>query len=431
MANPIGTMSEKEVAAKVKAGRFGDGGNLSLVVKETGSRSWAFIYRQKQPNGKPSKTVELGLGPYISVKDQKEGVKVAFVTLKQARALAAECRDWLAMGKDPKAERAAARAPVEVVESTIPTFGKFADGWIAETIKPGLKNAKHIAQWETTMSDTYIASLRKVRIDCVTDDDVIAAVKPLWDDTRETASRILGRIARALTEAKARKLRTGDNPAEWDLVKGRLGGGKQKRSHHSALPYRDMPTFMTALRSRIGTAARCLEFTILTAARSGEAFGAVWSEIDFDNATWTVPAERMKMGLEHNVPLSDAAIAVLELMKPKHFKKTDFIFPGTKEGKPLSTMAMDMTIRRLEEAGHCGDITTHGMRSAFRDWSGSQTDYPRDLCEEALAHAVGDATERAYRREQAIEKRRPMMTDWANYCAGVASNVILLANRRA
>ncbi|MFK0335382.1 tyrosine-type recombinase/integrase [Rhizobium sp. NPDC090275] len=432
MAVTLNKIKGNALNSITEAGRHGDGGGLYLNVKDTGSRSWMFVYRQKQPDGKPSRTVELGLGSFVPVNAPK-GASIQHVTLEQARRLAEKCRDWLTEGKDPKAERAAAMAfaAAAAAAPAIPTFGAFVDGWIAETIAPGLKNPKHIQQWENTMSDTYIVGLRKVRIDNVTDDDVIAAVKPHWEKRRETAERILGRIARALTEAKARKLRTGDNPAEWDLVKGRLAGGKKAVKHHNAIAYRSIAPFMTALRSRVGVAARCLEFTILTAARSAEAFGAVWSEIDFDAATWTVPAERMKMGVEHTVPLSDAAVAVLRKMHPKYAAAGDYVFPGTKKGKSLSIMSMDMQIRRMEKAGDCGDITVHGMRSAFRDWAGNQTNYPRELCEEALAHQVGNKVEQAYRREQAIEKRRPMMRDWASYCDETANNVVSMAARRA
>ena len=252
----------------------------------------------------------------------------------------------------------------------------------------------------------------------ISTDDVLEALKPIWTEKPETASRLRGRIERVLDAAKARGLRTGENAARW---RGHLNHllprpGKLSRGHHAAMPFDDVPTFMAELRQAHGVSSRALEFTVLTAARTGEVVGAQWREIDLDAAVWIVPKVSMKSSREHRVPLPARAVEILRAMKPlqSNGDPAAFVFPGPEPGKPLSTMAMTMQMRRMKR----GEFTVHGFRSAFCDWAGERTSFPREVAEAALAHVVGDATERAYRRGDALEKRRALMDAWAAFQAG-------------
>ncbi len=279
-------------------------------------------------------------------------------------------------------------------------------------MRPQFRNAKHIAQWEMTLRD-YAAPLRQKLITDVTTADVLGVLKPIWLRKSETASRVRGRIERVLDAAKAKGLRTGENPALWRGHLDRLLPKRRKlaRGHHKAMPYADVAAFIIELRKREAVAATALEFTILTAARSGETLGAKWHEIDWKDKIWTVPAERMKAGREHRVTLSSRTITILKKLAELGADENSFVFPGQKPGKPLSVMAMDMVLRRMEV-----DVTVHGFRSSFRDWCGEVSNFPRDVAEAALAHVVGDKTERAYRRGDSLEKRRKLMIAWASYC---------------
>ena len=247
-------------------------------------------------------------------------------------------------------------------------------------------------------------------IDKVTTEDVLAVLKPIWSTKPETASRVRGRIAAVLDAAKARGLRDGDNPAAWtghlkNLLPSRT---KLARGHHAAMSINEVPAFVARLREADGISPRALEFTILTAARSGEALGARWSEIDLACCIWTVPATRMKAGAEHRVPLSSRVIELLKEMAAARLG--DFVFPGAKRDSPLSNMALAMTLRRLSV-----DITVHGFRSTFRDWASERTAFPPDVCEAALAHTVRNRVEAAYRRGDLFEKRRELMDAWARH----------------
>jgi len=320
-------------------------------------------------------------------------------------------REAIATGKDPRATLATTPdAPAPEVS----TFGKFAEAYI-DSVEAGWKNAVHRQQWRTSLSD-HARSLSDIAVDEITTDHVLAVLQPIWLTKAETAKRVRGRIEKVLDAAKARGLRSRDamNPAQW---RGHLelllpSQSKIQRGHHPALPWSEAPAFMAKLRNRDALAARCLEFTILTAARSGEALGARWAEIDHNAGTWVVPADRMKAGAEHVVPLSTAAIAILNSLRTPAAKPTDPIFGLN--GATRSNMAMAMLLRRM---GH-GDITTHGFRSTFRDWAGDGTDFPRELIEQALAHTIGNKAERAYRRGTAIEKRRALMEAWEAHLQG-------------
>jgi integrase len=243
---------------------------------------------------------------------------------------------------------------------------------------------------------------------------VLKALEPIWATKPETASRVRGRIEAVLDWSKARGYREGENPARWRGHLDKLLPARRKVrkvEHHAALPYAELPTFMADLRKREGIGARALEFAILTAARTGEVIGATWAEIDLETRLWTIPADRMKGRRQHRVPLSDRAIEILAALP--RIQGNEFVFPGARDGKPLSNMAMLKTLERMGR----DDLTSHGFRSSFRDWAAETTGYPGDLVEMALAHVVSNATEAAYRRGDMFDKRRRLMDDWAAYCA--------------
>jgi len=279
------------------------------------------------------------------------------------------------------------------------------------TLSSQWRNDKHIAGWKMTLT-THAAPIRDKRVNEITTDDVIAVLKPLAVDRPETASRLRGRIERVLDAAKAKGFRSGENPARWRGHLDHLMAKRQKlsRGHHAALPFADLPAFVERLQARDAMAALALEFLILTAARTGEVIGARWSEIDLEAKVWTVPAQRMKAGRVHRVPLSERAVAILE--KAKESRTNDYVFPGPGKDRPLSTNALRALLIRLGV-----DVTAHGFRSSFRDWAGEVSTFPREVAEAALAHTVGDATERAYRRGDALEKRRRLMNAWAAFLA--------------
>lgn len=389
MARTINRLSARSVATIAKPGRHADGDGLYLVVDKSGAKRWVFLFRRG------GKLREMGLGG------------AARVALAEARAQAAEIRKQLAAGLDPVAERR--RLEAEAAAQAAPTFGPFAAALVAE-IAPGFRNEKHKAQWASTLK-TYAAPLADLPLDAVDTDAILQVLRPIWQTKPETASRLRGRIERVLDAARARGLRSGENPARW---RGHLDAllprpSKLNRGHHAAMRYERLPAFMVRLREVDAISARALEFCILTAARSGEVLGATWDEIDFDQQIWTVPGARMKAGRPHRVPLSGGAIALLKPLADA--RVGPFVFPGQKLSRPLSSMAMAMLLRRLEPKG----ATVHGFRSSFRDWAAEQTSFPREIAEAALAHTIGDATERAYRRRDALEKRRALMEAWDGF----------------
>ena len=384
MAREINRLNARAVATLSTRGRHADGGGLYLSISPNGGRRWVFLYRW---HGKPT---EIGFG---SARD---------ITLARARELAREARGNLAEGANPKE----ARKPSEGA-----TFGERADRLI-ETMRPSWRNVKHAAQWQMTLRE-YAAPLRRLPVDKITTDDVLSVLKPLWSEKPETASRLRGRIERVLDAAKAQGLRSGENPARWRGHLDQLLPKRQRltRGHHAAMVYADVPVFVSALQSRQATAALALEFTILTAARSGEVLGARWEEFDLDRAVWTVAAKRMKAGREHRVPLSRRALQIVTALQRS--RNGDFVFPGEKCGRPLSVMALEMVLRRMKIVG----ATVHGFRSSFRDWSAECTNFPNEVCEAALAHVIENKAEAAYRRGDLFDKRRKLMDAWAAYCA--------------
>ena len=306
-----------------------------------------------------------------------------------------------------------------------PTFGQVADDFLSAK-QSEWRNAKHRAQWEMTLQ-RYCAPLRSRPVDEIDTAAVLEVLKPLWASIPETASRLRGRIETVLDAARARGLigQHEANPARWRGHLDKLLPKRQKltRGHHAAMPFADVPQFMASLRKRDAVAALALEFTILTAARTGEALGARWDEIDFEQSIWTVPAARMKGGRIHRVALSGPALAVLEKLDAG--RTSEYVFPGQRPGKPLSEMAMEMILRRMKADG----ATVHGFRSSFRDWCGEVSTFPREVAEAALAHVAGDQTERAYRRGDALEKRRALMDAWATYCEPKSGNVVSIPSR--
>jgi integrase len=273
----------------------------------------------------------------------------------------------------------------------------------------------------------YAEPLRAKPVDKIETADVLAVLQPIWQAKPETASRLRGRIERILNAAKAKGYRTGENPAAW---RGHLETllpkpSRLSRGHHAAMRYQDVPAFVAKLRERAAVAGLALEFAILTAARSGEILGARWFEIDLDAEVWTIPTERMKAAREHRVPLSDPALAILR--KVNEAKVSDYVFPGQRSGKPLSVMALEMMLRRMG----IENATVHGFRSAFRDWAGNETHFPRELAEHALAHLIGDKAEQAYRRSDALARRRELMDAWARHCEGGAAENVFAFKRPA
>jgi len=379
-------LNVKQVEHLKKIGVHSDGGGLYLRIRKSG-RSWIFI---GTVNGE---RFELGLGSALDV------------SLAKAREKATEVRQQALEGRDPRIVRQKASE-----ENPQISFGRFAQRYVAD-IESGFRNAKHRQQWRNTL-ETYGKPIAKIPIAEVDTNDVLRCVRPIWGKKQETSSRVRGRIEKVLDAAKAKGLRTGENPAR---MRGHLEHLLPKRrkatvKHHAALPYAEMPEFMEGLRKRDGIAAKALEFVILTAARSGEVRGMTWGEVDLAAKLWTVPADRMKASEEHVVPLSDAAISVLRAVRDEGLEARDVVFPGPSGGS-LSDMTLSAVLKRMGRK-----VTVHGMRSSFRDWAGDTTTYPRDVVEMALAHTVGSATERAYRRGRAIEKRRELMHTWAKYC---------------
>lgn len=313
-------------------------------------------------------------------------------------------------------DRSSVLAVYDAAPRPTPTFKECAEQYI-EAHRPRWSNPKHEAQWAATLN-TYaypvIGDQPVAKISNSAGTDLVMKVlEPIWHEKTETASRVRGRIESILDWAKVRGYRDGDNPARWRGHLDKLLPPKSKVApvkHHAALPYSDVPTFMRELRKQSGTAARALEFTILTAARTSEVLGAKRSEIDRKARMWLVPAERMKGRREHRVPLSDAALAIVDAAP-----NGEYLFPGAKRGKPLSNMAMTMLLDRM---GIRDQVTTHGFRSTFRDWGSEATDYPNELLEMAIAHTVGDKVEAAYRRGDMLAKRHRLMADWQSFCNG-------------
>lgn len=394
----------KLVDAKIRGlntpGIYGDGDGLYLRLQTAGGKSWVFIWKRYGVRR------EIGLGPY--------GTGAGQVSLAAARIKADEARAIVGQGGDPKTDLAERRAGVRVL-----TFGKITHEYI-EVMQSKWRGDKTLAAWER-FSTTYTAALRKIPVDKVSDEDVLRVLRPLWHTKPETATKVRERIKLVLDHATARKLRSGPNPAQW---KGHLDQmlpppAKLANGHLAAMRYADVPAFMQRLRKSSGLAAKAVEFIVLTAARSGEARGATWEEFDLVKKVWTIPPARMKAAKEHRVPLSDAVLVLVEQMKATATNR--YVFPGQRDNRPLS----DVSLAKALKTATAGAITVHGFRSAFRDWVAEETNFQREVAEAALAHAVGDSVERAYRRGDALEKRRKLMEAWASYCTTVKGNSVV------
>lgn len=395
-----------------------DGGGLYLRVTKEGNKSWVFIYPRP---GKLRAQREMGLGSYPSV------------SLKEARRLADMARQDLRDGIDPiekkkekkekkEEEEEAAKQSAALEQAKAMTFDECAAAYI-EANRAGWKNDKHAGQWETTLATYASPIIGKLPVADIDKGLVLKVLEPIWTVKAETASRLRGRIEAVLDWATAREHRSGNNPARW---KGHLDKLLPKRSkvaavqHHPALPYARIGAFMAELRKQAGMGALALEFAILTAARSGEVRGATWSEIDLEARRWIIPAKRMKVGKEHHVPLSDAALDLLKRLPG--IAESELVFPAPRGGV-LSDMTLTAVLRRMQgddapiwtdTAGKA--ITVHGFRSTFRDWAAETTAYPREVTEHALAHQLRDKAEAAYQRGSLLDKRRRLMADWATYC---------------
>jgi integrase len=402
MARAIHKLSARAAERISKPGRHSDGGGLYLSVSGEGRRRWVFLYTWR------GKLREAGVGSA-----SKGGV-----SLKAAREKAGEGRALVNTGLDPIAQWNKADP------EQVPTFGKTADDFLAAHTG-GWRNDKHKAQWSMTLT-RYCEAIRNTPVDAIDTEAVLSVLKPLWTRAPETASRLRGRIEQILDAAKARGLigRNEANPARWRGHLDKLLPKRTKlaRGHHAAMPYADVPAFVAELRQRPAIAARALEFCILTAARSGEALAARWDELDLGGRVWTVPPARTKAAREHRVPLSDRALTLLREMEAGRIG--DYVFPGQRRGRPLSGMAFEMLLRRSESP-----YTAHGFRSSFRDWAGNETHYPRELAEHALAHVIGDKAEQAYRRSDALARRRELMDAWARHCEGAAGENVLAFKR--
>ena len=386
-------------AATTKPGRYGDGKGLYLVVSPRGARKWVYRFTYA------GRVTEAGLG------------SASVVSLAEARSKAHEARRLLDAGQNPIfAKRQAA-----LISAGIPTFGAIADA-LVKAKESEWRNEKHRAQWRASLT-TLAAPLRAIPVNEIDTATVLSVLKPIWQVKPETAARLRSRIEAVLDAAKAQGYRSSENPATW---RGHLAHllpkrGKLSRGHHVAMDYRDVAAFVAELRECDTIAAMALEYCILTAARSGEVYGAQWIEIDMVAKVWTLSAARMKGAREHRVPLCDRALAILERLSAA--RTCAYVFPSPRGLKPLSHVAMAKVMSRLKVAGP----TVHGFRSAFRDWAGNETPFPREVAEAALAHVIGDAAERAYRRGDALEKRRAIMEAWAQWCGPKPANVVAFA----
>jgi len=410
MARKINQLAARSVSTITKRGRYADGGGLYLQVSADGAKSWIFRFSL---NGKAR---QMGLG------------SVNTFSVQEAREAALQCRKLLHSGIDPIDARKRERGRLRVNIATLMTFKDCAGKYISAH-SAGWTNIKHISQWDNTLTKYVYPVFGDLPVESINTGLVMKVLEPIWTEKTETASRIRGRIERILDYATSLKYRDGENPAR---LKGHLDNLLAKRSkvqkvkHHPALPYPETGSFMDALRRQDGVSAKGLEFLILTAARTGEVIGATWDEIDTTSAVWIIPANRMKSGEEHRVPLSDASLKVLSQMK--EVTVSEYVFPGGKKKRPLSNMAFLQLLKRMGR----GDLTGHGFRSTFRDWAAECTNYPNEVAEMALAHSIGNKVEAAYRRGDLFDKRRTMMDAWAKFCAILpadnSANVVLISS---
>jgi len=380
---------------------------LALQITSTNARSWVL----RATIGGKRRDMGLGGFPDVTLAGAHEAARAARVKVKQ--------------GIDPINENKAARSALAVARATERTFKACAAEYIAAH-EAGWRNAKHGQQWVNTLEKYAFPVIGEMLVSDVDTPAILKVIEPIWLEKTETATRLQQRINLVIDMAIAREYRAGPNPARWKgyLDKMLVKPSKiNKRKHHRALPAIEMCAFMKDLRAQVGTGARALEFTILTAARSGEARGATWAELDLEAKIWTIPASRMKSGVVHRVALSNPAVKLLRNLP--RINGNDLIFVAPRGGQ-LSDMTLTAVLRRMNI-----DCVPHGFRSTFRDWCGEHTNYARELAEHALAHAVGGQVEQSYARGDLLEKRRPMMDDWATFCetAGKPANIIPIKHK--
>ena len=387
-------------------GRHTDGDGLHLLVKKSGARSWVYRFMLD------GKARDVGLSRCPEAIEILRKTNTEELTLAQARDVAAIYRMKVRAGIDPLAARTEAAAAAEAERharlSASVTFKSIAETFITNR-EGGWKNPKHRQQWRNTLSTYVFPVIGDMPVGDIETPHVLKIIEPMWGEKAETASRVRGRIEAVLDAAKVRGYRQGENPARWRGHLSQILPARTRlsRGHHKAAPYDAVPDLVEALQKRKAVAALALEFTILTASRTGEVLGARWAEFDLGKAIWTVPAERMKAGREHRVPLSPRSVEILGQVQQLG---SDWVFPGAKGGQ-LSGMAMSMLLRRMKV-----DVTVHGFRSSFRDWAAECTAFPHEVCEMALAHTIGNKGEAAYRRGDLFEKRRRLMDEWAGFC---------------
>jgi integrase len=408
----LNRLTSLKVARAKRPGMYADGGSLYLRVAPGGSKQW--IFRYTAPSGR--------------VRDMSLGAVHTF-SLAEARERAADARKLRADGIEPINHKRARLAALRAADAKAMTFEQCAREFIKDN-EAEWTSPKHRQEWEITLRKYVFPLLGSLPVEAIDTPLVLKVIKPMWERIPTTASRVVGRIHAVIGWATVHHYRHGDNPARWQ---GHLEHALPalskvaKVKHHAALPYAQVGAFVAKLRKDSSVGARCLEFITLTAARLGEAINAEWDEIDLANRVWVVPASRMKADREHRVPLSGAALAVLKAVQA--IRQSDYVFPGTRQGRPVG----ENTPVRLAKQAAGSNITVHGLRSTFRDWASERTSFSREVAEMALAHAIPNAVEAAYRRGDLFEKRRKLMDAWAAYCAKIetdAGKVVALARAR-
>ena len=395
MARQRNKLNDKQIKSLNEEGRYNDGGNLYLQVTKTGTKSWLFVYKIA------NRRRMMGMGSYPDL------------SLAAARLKASEFRRQLIDGVDVLAARKEERKELRVEMESRKTFEWCAREYM-RLHQVEWKNSKHRDQWSSTLETYAFPVIGRLAVSEIKTQHMAKILSPIWHKKWETAKRVRGRIEKILDWAKVLDYRSGENPAVWrgnlEHILPKKSANQQVR-HHPALPYSSIPRFISELRLREGVSAKALEFTILCAARTGEILGARWDEMDTQNGVWRIPAERMKAGLEHRVPLSRLANVLIQQLHDA--RSSDFVFTRKESNRPLSDMVLLQLLKRMGWS----QITVHGFRSTFRDWAAEKTSHPGEAVEKALAHAIG-GVERAYRRGDLLEKRRSLMEDWSAYCDG-------------
>ncbi|MFZ1725636.1 MAG: tyrosine-type recombinase/integrase [Albidovulum sp.] len=398
MAALSGKLTRKLVE-NLGPGRHGDGNGLYLVVDPSGARRWIVrvtVKGQKNQQGAPLRT-DFGLG----------GADI--VPLPQARDRALEYRRMAKQGLNPRFN----------ASREIPTFAEIAQQVHIERM-PTWKNAKHGQQWINTLRDYAFPKIGRMPVDSIGQPEVLMCLSPIWTEKHETARRLAQRIKTVLDVAKSKGFRSGENPVTGIKDAKVLPKVTAKPKHHKAMRWQDVPGFYADLKTRNAMAAKALMFTCLTGSRTSEVLGMKWAEIDFGACLWTCPAERMKTGSDHRVPLTGEMLAILN---PLRAMQSDYVFEGQKRHKPLSNMSMLMLLRRINVEG----VTVHGFRSTFRDWASEAANAPREVAEMSLSHRIGSNVEQAYARSDLLEKRRALMERWSTFVSGADATVVSLA----